>query len=268
MRIVASLIALTGWVVAFGPTLGVWATDAWNDPNYGHVLLLSPILLLVGIFRTVRGSSAARPLPWGLLLGAGVMSAAVGILGSEAFTLRAGAVLSLAAVVLGLGGARLAKAWTAPILAHLCLIPWPYVVFYALTAQLQRVASAVAASALAWCGVPLARDGNLLRLPGYQLEVVEACSGIRGILTLTALAATLAVLARCGWRRTALLLMLAVPTAWLANLLRLLMTGVAAQLMGPQRADTIFHLAGGLGTFTLGVLVLSAVAFPRRREPR
>lgn len=256
-------VAAVAWGFAFGPSVVVWTQDAWQDPNYGHVVPLSLFLVGLGVWRTVRGT---RPvdLPWAGLLVVGAVAAAVGILASEAYSLRVGAILCLAAGVVGLAAPRFRAAWTGPVLAHLLLIPWPYVVFFALTARLQRVASAVAAGALGGLGVPLVREGNLLRLPGYQLEVVEACSGIRGILTLTALAATLAVVARCGPRRTLLLLALAIPTAWVANLLRLVVTGIAAQLLGPERADTVFHLAGGIGTFALGVVVLSAVAFPGR----
>jgi len=261
-------LAALAWGLAFGPTLAVWARDAWHDPNYGHVLPLSAVLLAVAVWRTWRGT-APFTIPWRPTLALGGVAALGGILGSEAYSLRVGAVLGLAAALAGLAPERVRAAWTGPVLAHLSLIPWPYVVFFALTAWLQRVASAVAAASLGLLGVPLVREGNLLRLPGYQLEVVEACSGVRGILTLTALAATLAVLSRCGRRRTLLLLALALPTAWVANLLRLVMTGIAAQLLGPDRADTVFHLAGGLGTFALGVVVLSAVAFPRRgTDPR
>ena len=88
--------------------------------------------------------------------------------------------------------------------------------------------------------------------------------GMRGILTLTALAAALLVMFRPGPRRVLLVLALAVPLAMVANLLRLVVTGIVAQMEGPDTAEKVFHLAGGALTFALGAAVLSSVALVGR----
>jgi len=170
------------------------------------------------------------------------------------------------AVLAALAPPRLRGAWRGPLLACLLLVPWPYVLYFAATARLQRMSSHGAELLLALSGVPVVREGNLLRFQGYQLEVVEACSGLRSLLAMTALAAVVAVAARTSPRRTALLLVLAVPLALGANLLRLVLTGYVSQLRGPEAAAGFFHLAEGLATFVLGSLVLGAVALARGRE--
>ena len=151
--------------------------------------------------------------------------------------------------------------------AGLLLVPWPYVLYFLATAHLQRMSSAAAGFLLHLSGVPMARDGNLLHFSGYDLQVVEACSGLRSLLVMSALAAFLAAAARLSVRRTVFLLLVSVPLALGANLLRLVLTGYGAQLGGPETAESIFHLGGGLLSFALGVIVLGLAAFyPRRRK--
>ncbi len=263
----ASGVVLMAYLAAYFPALRLWVGDTLRDPNYGHAVPLSLGLLALGLWRSRQSSPRGTwMVSGGALLALAMPLGVLGILGSEAFTLRVSGILAAAAAVSMLASPRRAGVWQPIVLAHLFLVPWPYVVFYATTARLQRISSAVAGEALSVSGIPLVREGNMLRLPGYQLEVVEACSGLRGILTLTALAACIAVFAGAKGMRLVWLVALALPLALLANFLRLVGTGFAAQLVGPETADRVFHIAGGMGTFALGTIVLSSVAFAGRRQ--
>ncbi len=260
-------VAVALWLE--GPVLAGWFVDLTHDPNYSHGLAMAGLLLAVGLWRSWRRPSQVDErylLPWwGWGAIAFVLSAA-GLLSSNDSLQRWGAV-AIALLLLELQAtAPIRSAWRGPLLALVTLVPWPYVVYYAVTARLQSFSSWAAAAVLQLSGVPLVRSGNLLTFPGYRLEVVEACSGLRSLLAMTALAALVAVLARVSARRTLLLLLLAVPLALVANLLRLVVTGYAAQLGGPAQAEGVFHMAEGLFTFGLGAIVLGWVAFSGRSK--
>jgi len=258
------------WLLLYAPVLRSWAVDLWNDPNYGHGLVLGVALLLLGVFRMRRTegpeSGETRTPGWILWAGLGFVLALGGILASNDSLLRWSSMLSAIAILEALAGNRVCAAWRAPLLAMLLLVPWPYVVYFTATARLQRISTSAAAFALEHSGVPLAREGNLLHFPGYDLEVVDACSGLRSLLTMTALAGVIAVASRVGTRRTLILLLLAIPLALLSNLLRLVLTGYAARLGGPETAESVFHLGGGLLSFGLGALVLGWYAFRPQTE--
>lgn len=260
------LLALAVWAWLCAGVLASWLADLWNDPNYGHGLPLLVVLLAAGALRAwrARGAAGGRPLPlawpWLVAIG-GTLATALGWLGTEDFLLRCGSVLLALWWAFAMLPPAVAGSLLAPGLALLALVPWPYVVFYGLTARLQLLSSQLAAASLEATGVALVRDGNLLRLEGYQLAVVEACSGLRSLLSLLALAALLAALRRLRPGSTVLLLVAAVPLAVLVNALRLWGSGIAAQLGGPERADILVHGGGGLLVFAVGSLLLAAIAF-------
>lgn len=262
-------VLLYFWLEA--PVLSSWLTDLGADPNYSHALPMLLLLLAVAGWRTVkpRGGVEVESWPaWWLWAAGAFLLTAAGLLSANDSLLRWGAIAGAVTLLEVLASPRLRDAWRGPLLAMTTLVPWPYVIYYAITARLQTFSSWAAEAALTASGVPLARDGNLLRFQGYRLEVVQACSGLRSLLAMTALAALIAVLGRVSTRRTVWMFFLAVPLALMANLLRLLVTGYAAQLGGPESADGVFHFAEGVFTFGLGAIVLGLVAFPRRKGDR
>jgi exosortase len=195
-----------------------------------------------------------------------VLLALLGLVAANDLPQRWGALAGALALMAALGSVRVRGAWRAPLLACFLLVPWPYVIYYATTSRLQRLSSQAAEVVLRFSGVPLSRDGNLLHFPGYRLEVVEACGGLRSLLAMTALAAVVAAATRCSVRRTLLLLGIAVPLALGSNLLRLVLTGWVSQLQGPDAAAGIYHTGEGLVTFVVGSLLLGGVALAGRRE--
>jgi len=265
------LLLVTGlaWALVYARVLRVWAQDLWYDPNYGHCLPLAAILLFLGFFRWRREPAEGQEGGWGSWYAWGIAAFVLGIggvLAANDSLLRWSAVFAATAILQALATPRVRRAWTAPILALLLLVPWPYVIYFSVTARLQRLSTAAAAWTLQSSGVPLAREGNLLHFPGYDLEIVDACSGLRSLLTMTAMAGVIAVASKLGPRRTVGILLLAIPLALLSNLLRLALTGYAARLGGPETAESVFHLGGGLLSFGLGALVLGWFAFrPRGR---
>jgi exosortase len=121
------------------------------------------------------------------------------------------------------------------------------------------MATKVSAALIQNCSIPVYREGNMLYFVQTQLEVAEACSGIRSIMALTMLSLVFCYLSRDGWWRKALLIAAAVPIALLGNIVRVTGTGILAHFYGDQVAKGFLHEFSGLVVFAFGLVLLFAV---------
>ncbi len=145
------------------------------------------------------------------------------------------------------------RAWAFPLLLMLFMLPKLAVVYNQFTLPLQLLASRLAAFLLTVSGFGVIREGNILDVGGHRIAVVEACNGIRYLLTLGFLAAVLAYLADPKpWMRLALILS-AIPVAILANGFRVAISGAI-----PLLAEGTPHLVAGavIFAFCVGTLLL------------
>jgi exosortase len=146
-------------------------------------------------------------------------------------------------------------------------IPLPAVLFNRIAFPLQLVASRAAETVMSAAGIPVLREGNVLELPAMKLEVAQACSGIRSLVSLIAVALLLGKLAGARrWARAALVV-LAVPIAIVANAARVAGTGVAAQWLGPYAAEGFFHEFAGWVVFVAALVLLLGAHRCLRRVP-
>ncbi len=138
----------------------------------------------------------------------------------------------------------------------LLMIPIPSIVFNQITFPLQLLASKVSAMVLPVLGVPILREGNVINLPAMALEVAEACSGIRSLMSLVTLAIIYGyLLERRLWIRWALALA-SVPIAVAANSFRIIGTGLLVQYWGPEMAEGYFHASWGWLIFVISLVML------------
>src|ERR1700731_382706 len=136
------------------------------------------------------------------------------------------------------------------------MIPIPAIVFKQITFKLQILASKVASTTLPWMGVPVLREGNVIILPAMALEVAEACSGIRSLMSLATLAVIYGYLME---RRAGVRLLLAVasiPIAVAANSLRIVGAGLLVQYWDPDKAEGFFHEFFGWLIFVISLVML------------
>src|SRR5438045_1447518 len=174
-------------VVCYAPVL--WALiKQWNyDADMGHGFFV-PIIAGFIAWQKRDELLAKPPVPnwWGLAL---VLYAAlqlyVATLGAELFLARTAFVLSVIGSVLFLGGTRYVRVLAFPLLLLFFMVPIPAIIYNKITFPLQMLASQVATGALNVLQVPVVREGNILHLSETSLSVVEACSGIRSLLSLT-----------------------------------------------------------------------------------
>ncbi len=195
----------------------------------------------------------------------------LGTLGAELFTTRMSLLILISGIVMFLAGYQTLRAIAFPIGYMLFMIPLPAIVYYQLTLPLQLWASRLGASGLVAVGIHTVREGNLLILPNCTLNVVEACSGVRSLLSLLAAVVAYGYLAEPQtWKRAALAVA-SVPIAIATNGLRLVTTGILSYFFGPAADSGVIHLVLGLGFFVLAILSVPAhsqIAQPAFRDIR
>jgi exosortase len=230
-----------------------------HDPNFSHgffVPLFSAFVIWQERSRLSR--LALRPSSWGaLVLASGLCLLVLGQLGAEIFLARFSLIIVLAGLTILFAGWEYFRAILLPLAFLLMMIPIPAIVFNQITFPLQLVASRVASTILPWLGVPVLREGNLIVLPGMTLEVADACSGIRSLMSLATLAVIYGYLMdRRLWVRW-LLALASLPVAVAANSLRVVVTGLLVQYLNdPEKAKGFFHEFQGWLMFVASLLMI------------
>jgi exosortase len=230
-----------------------WARDA--DYSYGFFV---PVFSGYVLWR-LRGQLAANKAT-GSNFGFLVMMVAVcllflGSLGAELFTIRFSLLVLLTGIVLFLSGWQVLRIVSFPLGFLVFMIPLPAIIYNQITFPLQLLASRLASSWLELVGVPVLRNGNVLVLSSYSLEVVEACSGVRSLMTLVSLAVAYGYLAESRvWVRCTLALLM-VPTAIVTNATRVTIAGILAHKFGAETSEGFVHVFSGWLMF-LSALVL------------
>jgi len=229
------------------PVVSAWA--AWSDraalaalpsarDRRGLLLLLAALLL------------------YGLGLGAGLVE-----LQGVAF------VAAVAASVLLLCGPQWLRALRFPIGFLLFMVPPPEALLVPLIVWLRLLVTTLAVAILHAVNVAVVQEGNVLLLPGGEsVFVADACSGVTSLITLLPLAVLLACYVERSLARRLLLISSVVPIALGGNLLRVVLTVIAALGVGVARAtESVLHQVAGLLTYLVGCLALLAVSALLRR---
>jgi exosortase len=235
--------------------------DWWDDPNYSHGFLV-PLFsaYLVWQRRDAIRATESRPSWWGLaVILIGIASLLVGHVGAEAFLGRSSLVVVLAGLIWFHAGWPVLRVVLFPLAFLFFMIPLPAVLFYAVAFPLQSLAAQNAAWTLDHLGVPVLIDGNVIHLSHISLGVTEACSGIRSLISLLALALGWAALALPGIVAMAVFAAVTIPITILANAGRVVITGLIGQWFGRQYAEGFFHMASGWIIFVFAFFCLLAV---------
>ena len=235
--------------------------DWINDGNYSHGFLIVPIAAyLVWERRTRLTAEPIKPSAFGLvILGGSLATLGAGILGAELFLSRVSMIGVVAGVVLFTMGWRALQRLAFPIAFLLLMIPIPAIIFNQIAFPLQLLASKAAEFTLSGLGIPVLREGNVIVLANTSLEVAEACSGIRSLISLVTLAIVYGYFTdKRAWARLVLALA-AVPVAVFANGVRVAGTGVAAHYYGPAAAEGFFHTVSGWTLFVVAFVMLFGI---------
>lgn len=244
-----------------------------NDPDMGHGFFVPLVAMFIAWKRRDQLLAIeAKPAWWGVpVMLWGMAQGYLGTLGADLFLQRTSVLITLVGLLLLTGGTAMVRALAFPLLLLPFMIPFPGVVYNEITFPLQLLASRVAEGALALMGIPVLRNGNVLELPSQSLDVAEACSGIRSLLSLAFLSLVYAYFFdKRVWMRW-ILLFSTVPIAIVANAGRVTATGIFSEI-NPELARGVFHeMEGGvifaIALVMLAVLHLTLKRFLRGREP-
>ncbi len=253
--------------VAYASVVAEMAAEWVEFPNLSHGFAIPVIAgYLVWIRRQRIAATACNPAWSGLpVLAAGVGLCAAGALGGETFLSRISLPVTL------VGGVALSAGWRIvwlllPAVAYLFfMIPLPYVTLKALTEQARGLDAAAAAAVLGWLGVPVFRDGFVLQLPRIALEVADVCSSIPGTLSLLALGAAYGLVT---WRPNAVrvaLVLAAIPLGVASNIVRIVLTAIAADQLGPIALNNFIHKSSGTTVFLMTFGALASLDSALRR---
>lgn len=242
-----------------------WATDG----NYSHGFLIVPIAAYFAWQR--RGAfapSTARPAVTGLVVILGSLFVmAAGIFGAELFLTRISMIGVLAGIVLFVYGWRSLRALIFPLAFLILMVPIPAIIFNQIAFPLQLLASRAGESALNLLQIPVLREGNVIVLSNTSLEVAEACSGIRSLVSLLTLAIIYGYFVEQRiWARV-VLAFASIPVAVIANGARVAGTGIAAHYYGPEAAQGFFHEFSGWLVFIVAFGCLFAIQGVIERLP-
>jgi len=228
-----------------------------HDPDMGHGFFV-PLIVGYIIWQYRAELATMKPEPdWrGLLVIAwGGLQLFVASLGAELFTARMSFVLTLIGIVWTLGGTRILRKLRFPLFLLFFMLPIPAVIYSAATFKLQILASQLADTALTVLSIPVLREGNILELPNQRLSVVDACSGIRSLLSLTFLSLVYGYFfERKTWIRVVLFFS-TIPIAIIADASRVTMTGIMTQVKA-ELAEGFFHEAEGWVIFMVALVIL------------
>ena len=232
----------------------------FDNPDSGTGLLLAPLAFWFAFQTGVK--EARKPA---VALGVTLLLASIGLryvsdLAAELFTMRVSMLMAAAGLILWFFGVRQLLAWWLPFVLLGLAIPLPELVISKLTAPLQLVASRIGASLIAWRHIPVLLNGNVIRIPGHDLFVAEACSGLRSLTALVNLGVLLgAMLLVKPWSRVTLLV-LAVPMAILINGFRIFLTAFLVYFVSPEAGSGFMHTTEGWLMFVIAFASLGAVA--------
>ena len=255
-----ALVSVIGWLYA-GTVSALgreWLSSA--DASYG-IVLAAVAVMLVWRRRALcadRLDPHAPPAIGVLPLLFGLALYLAGTLGADVFLTRLSFVAVVAGATYFLAGPAVTRVMAAPLVFMTLAIPPPTLVVNAVTLPLQLVASRIAETTLMTIGVPVFRDGNVLQLPSTALQVAEACSGLRSLVSLGALAALLAWASERAVLNRAAIVAAAIPIAVIINGLRVALAGVASETWGPAIVTGGWHSFTGWVTFvgSLALLLL------------
>ncbi len=237
--------------------VGDWYSLA--DASHGFLIPFF-ILFLLWERRKVLAAVSVKPSWYGLLLTLpGLLLLIVGVFGADLFLSRISFTVLVAGLVWTLLGWPMLRATYFLILLMLLAIPLPALLLNQVTFPLQLLASWLSSVLLPLAGVPVLRNGNIIQLPAMELEVAEACSGIRSLVSLFTVAVIFGfLLERQSWKRLALALS-SIPIAVAANALRIFGTGLCVQYWNPDKAIGFFHEFSGWLMFIVSLICLYLV---------
>ncbi len=254
------IIILIAFVVAYFPVLKKLVMTWVNSDEYSHGFFIIPICFyIIWLKQKHLSSIPLKPSSWGIVVT--VFSLIIYFLASFAgiTTLCSLTIVSLwAGIIIYLYGAKMLRALAFPLFLLFFMIPVPAQIYSALTIPLQLFVSQMSVLLASNFGVPIFGEGNIIQLKDRTLEVVEACSGLRSLISLLTLSLIGGYFFLNSNRLRGILFLSAIPVAIFVNILRVLIIVLALYYFNLDFTLDEFHTWFGLGIFLLAFLIIVA----------
>ena len=268
----AVVLGLLVWVYA--PHVAGMVANWWRDPNYSHGFLV-PLISAYLIWRQRKelAETVKKPNYLGLaVVAAGLLVLVLGQLAHEFYLRRISLIPVMWGLVLLAWGWRVARRLIFAFAYLILMVPLPYLLYDAVAFPLRLVAAKIAAWGIRLFGIPVFLEGNVIHLPNLVMNVVDACSGIRSLISLLAVGVILAYLILPNRWVKVLVVILVPPVAVLTNALRVTLAGVLSQWVGPETLEGVMHDFVGWLVFMAGFVLLLLITLllkkvsPPRKE--
>jgi len=252
-------ILLLLWCLLFSPVMLELWSDWMNhsDNSHGFLVPLISIYFILEKRKKIQFNTLSSSILGLIVLIISLLVYVISFAGDIAFISRIMMLVSLIGMLLYNFGKDVVKTFAFPLLFLFFMIPVPVSLLERISIPLQLFASIVSTQLIQLFSIPVYQEGNVLYFAQTQLEVAQACSGLRSIVALTMLSVIFVYLTRKGVARKIILLTSAIPIALLANIMRVTGTGILAHLYGSVVARGFLHEISGLVVFVFGFLVLS-----------
>lgn len=245
--------------IFYWPVFTDLVSDWYYDQNFSHGFLIAPVAIFLFYKASEKFEKHNRkPLIGLAIIGTAMILLIFGTAGAEYFTSRFSYIVFLTGVgIFYLGWPNFKRAWF-PFFFLLFMIPIPNIIYTTLTIPMQLFASKMTISLLHVISVPSDLNGNIIFLPGYPLEVSEACSGLRSLFSLLTLSVLIGYSTLKEFWPSAILLALTFPIAVAANIFRVFITAVLAYTVSPGIAEGFLHSFSGLMVFLVALIMILA----------
>lgn len=250
-------LALIGWVAIFWNDFPV-LLNLWNGEDYSHCYLILPIIgYLVWTNRAQVAKSVGGSGFFGyLLLLAAIFFLFVGRFGSLRYFVNLSMWTSLCGMALVALGQHSFRALWLPMLIGVFAIPFPAFIDRLASFRLRLISSYLSEKALRLVNIPVYRDGNIIDLGVIQLQVVDACSGLRYLWPSILMALLVGwFFLKSPWKRI-LLLAASIPVTIFSNAFRIALTGILTKFIDPALAEGFFHDFSGWLVYILSLGIL------------
>jgi exosortase len=232
--------------------------DKWsNSEDYAHSFLIVPIVLyMIWKKREVFDQNKDQNYAGGGLVLVSVFLYACALQIEVPTAIFVAVFLTIVSVLVYLGGFSILKELTIPILLLFMVIPIPNQLYSMVTFPLQLKISQVNEFLIQLMGVPIYREGNVLNVPGKSFQVVEACSGMRSLISLSTLSLVVGYFMLQKSRLKCCLFALSFPIAFLVNVVRVMVLVVAFHYFKLDLSSGIEHTITGMVIFMFGLVLL------------
>jgi exosortase len=235
--------------------------DWYSIPDYSHGFLVPffAAFLIWDKRRVLKAIPIKQTWSGIILIVFSIMVLILGVYGVELFTARMSFILLMTGLIATFFGWAMVRELSFPLLVLVLAIPFPAILFNRITFPLQLLASRIASDILPLLGVPTLHEGNVIELPVMKLEVAEACSGIRSLMSLFTLAVFYGYFLERTTKRRVILALASIPIAVTANVARIVGTGLCVQYWDPDKALGFFHEFSGWVMFVVSLACLYLV---------